>query len=133
VGRKSCLKLPNLTHAVWRWFRTGKIIFLAPTRPLVNQQIEACQLTCGIPSADAAVMTGQQTAAKHRAKLVSSLTWISENSLPLQWEDRRVFYCTPQLLEIDLKNGLINPCDIVLVVFGAFPHQYPSSSLKQSR
>ncbi|OCF45579.1 hypothetical protein I317_00481 [Kwoniella heveanensis CBS 569] len=86
----------------YRWFPTGKIVFLAPTRPLVNQQIEACQLSCGIPSKDAAVMTGQSVSAKERTRL---------------WEDRRVFYCTPQTLDNDLKKGAVDPRDIVLAVF----------------
>lgn len=33
-------------------------MFLMPTKPLVTQQHEACQTTCGIPSADAATITG---------------------------------------------------------------------------
>ncbi|KLT45812.1 P-loop containing nucleoside triphosphate hydrolase protein [Cutaneotrichosporon oleaginosum] len=86
----------------YRWFPTGKIVFLAPTRPLVNQQIEACQLTCGIPSNDAAVMTGQSMAAKKRDKM---------------WDERRVFYCTPQTLDNDLQRGAVDPRDIVLAVF----------------
>ncbi|WVF67834.1 hypothetical protein IAT40_002595 [Kwoniella sp. CBS 6097] len=86
----------------YRWFPTGKIVFLAPTRPLVNQQIEACQLSCGIPSKDAAVMTGQSVSAKERTRL---------------WEDRRVFYCTPQTLDNDLKKGAVDPRDIVLAIF----------------
>nr|XP_019001717.1 uncharacterized protein I203_05920 [Kwoniella mangroviensis CBS 8507]OCF65178.1 hypothetical protein I203_05920 [Kwoniella mangroviensis CBS 8507] len=87
----------------YRWFPTGKIVFLAPTKPLVNQQIEACQLSCGIPSKDAAVMTGSSVSQKERARL---------------WEDRRVFYCTPQTLDNDLKRGSVDPRDIVLAVFG---------------
>ncbi|TXT12930.1 hypothetical protein VHUM_01331 [Vanrija humicola] len=86
----------------YRWFPSGKIVFLAPTKPLVNQQIEACQLTCGIPSADAAVMTGASVSAKERARL---------------WDQRRVFYCTPQTLDNDLKRGAVDPRDIVLAVF----------------
>ncbi|BEI90429.1 uncharacterized protein CcaverHIS019_0304990 [Cutaneotrichosporon cavernicola] len=86
----------------YRWFPTGKIVFLAPTRPLVNQQIEACQLTCGIPSQDAAVMTGQSMPAKKR---------------DVMWDERRVFYCTPQTLDNDLRRGAVDPRDIVLAVF----------------
>lgn len=26
----------------WRWFPRGKIIFMAPTKPLVVQQVESC-------------------------------------------------------------------------------------------
>lgn len=39
-------------------FPAGKLVFLMPTKPLVNQQHEACQTSCGIPAADAATITG---------------------------------------------------------------------------
>lgn len=39
-------------------FPAGKLVFLMPTKPLVTQQHEACQESCGIPSADAATITG---------------------------------------------------------------------------
>ncbi|WVO18165.1 hypothetical protein L204_105868 [Cryptococcus depauperatus] len=68
----------------------------------LQQQIEACQKSCGIPSRDTAVMTGQSEKKKERERL---------------WDERRVFYCTPQTLENDLKSGAVNPEDIVLLVF----------------
>lgn len=68
---KRYLVTTSLICAVYRWFPTGKIVFLAPTRPLVAQQIEACQLSCGIPSRDAAIMTGEGGARKGRERLVS--------------------------------------------------------------
>jgi ATP-dependent DNA helicase MPH1 len=43
----------------YRWFPEGKIIFVAPTKPLVAQQIEASHQSCGIPGTDAIELTGQ--------------------------------------------------------------------------
>ncbi|TGZ47351.1 Fanconi anemia group M protein [Temnothorax longispinosus] len=42
----------------WRWYSHGKIIFLAPTKPLVAQQIDACYEIMGIPSVDMIELTG---------------------------------------------------------------------------
>jgi ATP-dependent DNA helicase MPH1 len=47
----------NMTD--YRWFPEGKIIFVAPTKPLVAQQIEASHQSCGIPGTDAIELTGQ--------------------------------------------------------------------------
>jgi superfamily II DNA or RNA helicase len=33
----------------FRWFPLGKIVFMAPTKPLVAQQIEACFNIMGVP------------------------------------------------------------------------------------
>lgn len=46
----------------YRWYPTGKIIFTAPTKPLVAQQIEACYKIMGIPLDDTMEMTGELTA-----------------------------------------------------------------------
>lgn len=42
----------------YRWYPTSKIVFMAPTKPLVAQQIEACHAVVGIPMEDTAEMTG---------------------------------------------------------------------------
>jgi Fanconi anemia group M protein len=70
----------------YRWFPTGKVIFLAPTLPLVNQQVEACYRIMGIPASDTAVLTGKLSREKRME----------------HWMSRRVFYCTPQTLQNDL-------------------------------
>ena len=44
----------------YRWYPRGKIIFTAPTKPLVAQQIEACYNIMGIPQSDTAEMTGNE-------------------------------------------------------------------------
>ena len=46
----------------YRWFPNGRIVFLAPTKPLVAQQLEACHRVAGLPQHDAAEMTGEAPA-----------------------------------------------------------------------
>ncbi|XP_024961790.1 DEAD-box ATP-dependent RNA helicase FANCM isoform X2 [Cynara cardunculus var. scolymus] len=73
----------------FRWFPDGKIVFAAPSRPLVMQQIEACHNIVGIPQEWTVDMTGQTTPAK-RADL---------------WKAKRIFFVTPQVLEKDIQSG----------------------------
>jgi Fanconi anemia group M protein len=85
----------------YRWFPTGKVLFLAPTLPLVNQQVEACFDVMGIPEQHTAVLTGK-IKAKDRAIL---------------WQERRLLYCTPQTVQKDLESGTCaDPSQIVCVV-----------------
>lgn len=58
------------------------MVFLAPTKPLVRQQQEACHAAMGIPPSMTAEMTGEITLVQ-RKKL---------------WETRRIFFMTPQVL-----------------------------------
>lgn len=44
----------------YRWYPSGKIVFMAPTKPLVAQQIEACYKVMGIPQAHMAELTGKR-------------------------------------------------------------------------
>ncbi|CAA3017902.1 DEAD-box ATP-dependent RNA helicase FANCM isoform X2 [Olea europaea subsp. europaea] len=73
----------------FRWFPEGKIVFAAPSRPLVMQQIEACHKIVGIPQEWTIDLTGQ-TSPTRRASL---------------WKDKRVFFVTPQVLEKDIHTG----------------------------
>lgn len=45
----------------YRWYPSGKIVFLAPTKPLVAQQIEACYRVMGIPQEHMAELTGSSS------------------------------------------------------------------------
>ncbi|KAG8812826.1 3'-5' DNA helicase, partial [Serendipita sp. 399] len=92
------LPAPFMPH--YRWFPGGKIIFVAPTKPLVAQQIEACHETCGIPGTEAIELTGQ----------------IPRETRAVHWQTKRVFYMTPQTLVNDLATGIGDPKKIVLLV-----------------
>ncbi|KAM6497919.1 hypothetical protein JOM56_005867 [Amanita muscaria] len=84
----------------YRWFPQGKVVFVAPTKPLVAQQINACHKVCGIPGSDAVLLTG--AVQKHfRAK---------------HWNEKRVFYMTPQTLRNDLYEDTCDAMDIILLV-----------------
>ncbi|KAL1502251.1 hypothetical protein ABEB36_007419 [Hypothenemus hampei] len=72
----------------YRWYPHGKIIFMAPTRPLVKQQIDACYNIMAIPEGVTAELTG--------SKLLVSRSNI--------WREKRVFFVTPQVLQNDLEN-----------------------------
>lgn len=72
----------------WRWFPNSKIIFMAPTRPLVTQQIEACFTICGLPQQDTVDISGSTTPEKRRDL----------------WKTKRVFFSTPQTVDNDLAS-----------------------------
>lgn len=82
-----------------RWFPISKIIFMAPTRPLVAQQLKACCSIAGIPSSKVAILLDKTR--RNRAEI---------------WNSRQVFFTTPQVVENDLASGVVNPKSIALLV-----------------
>ena len=84
----------------FRWTKNAQIIFVAPTKPLVAQQVEACFNIAGIPRSQTTMLTGEVNTAL-RAD---------------EWEKKRVFFMTPQTLVNDLKTGICDPKRICLVV-----------------
>lgn len=83
----------------FRWSKKGKVIFMAPTRPLVAQQIKACLGITGIPNNSTAILLD-----KTRRKRETI------------WDEKRVFFATPQVVENDLKRGALNPKDVICLV-----------------
>lgn len=75
---------------------------MAPTRPLVAQQIQACYQIMAFPKDETIELTGKQN-KKIRA---------------VAWHTKRVFYCTPQVVWRDICDNEMNfPInDIKLVV-----------------
>ena len=84
----------------FRWTKDAQVVFVAPTKPLVAQQVEACFNIVGIPRSATTMLTGEQVPAL-RAE---------------EWEDKRVFFMTPQTLANDLATGIADPKKIVLLV-----------------
>ncbi|XP_076064311.1 FA complementation group M isoform X2 [Oratosquilla oratoria] len=90
-----------LMYNFYRWYPQGKVIFMAPTKPLVTQQVEACYNVMGIPQADTAEMTGTMNPTNRIGA----------------WKAKRMFFLTPQVLTNDLNRGACptaNVCCIVL-------------------
>ena len=84
----------------YRWFPKSKIVFVAPTKPLVAQQVEACFNICGVPYSQTAQLTGT----------------VQKPQRAVAYQERKVFYMTPQTLSNDIKSGLCDPKSIVCLV-----------------
>lgn len=84
----------------YRWTKDAKMIFVAPTKPLVSQQVEACFTIAGIPRSETTLLTGDTAPALRAA----------------EWASKRLFFMTPQTLQNDLSKGYADPKSIVLIV-----------------
>ena len=84
----------------FRWTHDAQIVFVAPTKPLVHQQVDACFNIAGIPRSQTVMLTGEVPPAV-RAE---------------EWGKKRVFFMTPQTLVNDYKHGYADPKRIVLLV-----------------
>ncbi|POR36591.1 ATP-dependent DNA helicase MPH1 [Tolypocladium paradoxum] len=84
----------------YRWTKLAKIVFVAPTKPLVAQQVDACYNIAGIPRSETTLLTGDIPPALR----------VDE------WGARRVFFMTPQTLLNDLSHGYADPKSIALIV-----------------
>lgn len=65
---------------------------MAPTRPLVAQQIDACYQIMGFPKDETIELTGRQN------KKIRANAWLT----------KRVFYCTPQVVWSDMNDNEID-------------------------
>ncbi|EPE07859.1 atp-dependent dna helicase mph1 [Ophiostoma piceae UAMH 11346] len=84
----------------YRWTRDAKLVFVAPTKPLVSQQVDACLQVAGIPRSDTTLLTGETSPALREA----------------EWASKRLFFMTPQTLQNDLSKGYADPKSIALLV-----------------
>jgi ERCC4-related helicase len=82
------------------WYPEGIIAFLAPTRPLVEQQAESIKSSLNLDERAIAVLTGSVPSTKR----------------PKLYREASIFFMTPQILEKDIKKERIDPKSIVLLV-----------------
>jgi Fanconi anemia group M protein len=82
-------------------FSRGKVLFLAPTKPLVKQHHESFRRFTKLREDEMAVFTGEQP-AKKRAHA---------------WRHSRVVFATPQTVFNDLESKLYDLSDVALVIF----------------
>ncbi len=84
----------------FRWTKSAKIVFVAPTKPLASQQVQACLNIAGIPRSQATLLTGETAPVLREG----------------EWANKRLFFMTPQTLMNDLSKGYADPKSIVLLV-----------------
>lgn len=84
----------------FRWTKSAKIVFVAPTKPLASQQVQACLNIAGIPRSQATLLTGETPPGLREG----------------EWNSKRLFFMTPQTLMNDLSKGYADPKTIVLLV-----------------
>ncbi|KAL8714770.1 MAG: hypothetical protein Q9220_001283 [cf. Caloplaca sp. 1 TL-2023] len=84
----------------FRWTADAQVVFVAPTKPLVAQQVKACFEIAGIPKSATTMLTGN-TPPGIRAE---------------EWSSKRVFFMTPQTIINDLKTGICDPKRLVLLI-----------------
>lgn len=96
----------------YRWYPAGKIVFMAPTKPLVSQQIEACYKVMGIPQEHMAELTGTEWHTSHDSHhcylLFTRVDLLTGSTVARQrqevWKSKRVFFLTPQVMVNDLSR-----------------------------
>ncbi|WP_048146523.1 DEAD/DEAH box helicase [Pyrococcus abyssi] len=79
----------------------GKVLMLAPTKPLVLQHAETFRKFFNLPPEKIVALTGE----------------VSPSERVKAWNRAKVIIATPQTVENDLLTGKINLEDVVLVIF----------------
>ncbi len=78
-----------------------KVIFLAPTRPLINQQLEACRNNLLLEESQYAILTGQIPPPKR----------------VIAFQQTCFLFMTPETLINDLENGEYGLEKTMLIIF----------------
>jgi len=79
----------------------GKIIFLAPTKPLVEQHFRSVIEILDVEKNIVTIVTGALTPSKRKE----------------EYKNKKIIVATPQTIRNDLKNKLIKPKEFSLIIF----------------
>jgi len=79
----------------------GKVIILAPTRPLVSQHTQSCKKLLNISE----------------EKIISFTGKISPENRMLLFKDSRIIISTPQVIKNDLERGRYSLAPVCLIIF----------------
>mgnify|MGYP002036162853 CR=1 FL=1 len=83
TGMGKTLIASVVMHNFLQWFPSGTVVFMAPTRPLVQQQIGACCRSVGLsPEDDALMLTGEDLPDTRAARAQLSPSAFSPARLP---------------------------------------------------
>jgi len=96
----------------YRWYPKGKIIFLAPTRALVQQQIDACRQFSTIPDKEVSILTG-------------AVTGENRNTI---WDNFSVIYATPQTIQNEITKKALDPTQVTLLILDEAHHAHKNHS-----
>ncbi len=109
TGFGKTLIAATVAHNFLNAFPQKRVVFMAPSRPLVAQQIAACCDAVGRRAQDDAILLTGETQPSSRAAI---------------WRDspQRLVFCTPQTFENDLRGGLADPTSVSCVVMDEAHH-----------
>ncbi|XP_060117345.1 Fanconi anemia group M protein [Heteronotia binoei] len=100
TGLGKTLVAAVVLHNFYRWFPAGRALFLAPTKPLVAQQKDACARLLAIPP-------------RHMAQITGGTQVVDRKEM---WQNKRVFFLTPQILVNDLSRGICPAAEVKCLV-----------------
>lgn len=95
-----------LIYNYYRWFPTGKIIFLAHTIPLVMQQYQSISDILQLDSNSFKILT-KKTPILEREQI---------------WKDGKIFFATPQIVNNDISNNRCPASQVVLIILDEAHH-----------
>ncbi|KAH7827510.1 putative DEAD/DEAH box helicase [Monocercomonoides exilis] len=83
-----------------RWFPTGCVVFMAPTRQLLAQQFRSCKRILGVGEKESVMMTG--------------LT--DQRERDNEWKQKRAFFVTPHVFVNDIQRDAVSCAERIVCV-----------------